>query len=164
MVTMAVDPVFVDTNILVYAAIPSSPFFGPAFGKLDAFRQAGVALWVSRQIFREYLAVLSRPQPYAPPVPAVTLIADIVRFEIPVPDRRGRARGHGEPTGLFGLDPHRRQAGPRRQHRRHDADPQPAPALDAQHCRLHTIRHAYPDRAPGLDSMRQNPQGRSSAR
>jgi hypothetical protein len=31
MATMAADPVFVDTNILVYAAIPSAPFHGPAF-------------------------------------------------------------------------------------------------------------------------------------
>lgn len=59
MATMVVDPVFVDTNILVYAAVPSSPFYGPAFGKLDAFRRAGVELWVSRQILREYLATLS---------------------------------------------------------------------------------------------------------
>jgi predicted nucleic acid-binding protein len=34
MATMAADPVFVDTNILVYAAIASAPFHGPAFGKL----------------------------------------------------------------------------------------------------------------------------------
>jgi len=81
MATTAADPVFVDTNVLVYAAIPSSPFYAPAFAQLDALRHAGVALWLSRQIFREYLAVLSRPQPFTPPLPATTLIGDIMRFQ-----------------------------------------------------------------------------------
>jgi predicted nucleic acid-binding protein len=75
------DPVFVDTNILVFAAITSSPFHAEAFGQLDAFRQAGVELWISRQILREYLAVLSRPQPFSPPLSAATLIADVGRFQ-----------------------------------------------------------------------------------
>jgi hypothetical protein len=48
MATTAADPVFVDTNILVFAAITSAPFHGLAFEKLDAFRQVGVELWVSR--------------------------------------------------------------------------------------------------------------------
>ena len=56
MATTAADPVFVDTNILIYAAIASSPFYGPAIGKLDSFRRVGVELWVSRQTLREYLA------------------------------------------------------------------------------------------------------------
>jgi predicted nucleic acid-binding protein len=81
MATTAADPVFADTNVLVYAAIASAPLYGPAFARLDAFRQAGVELWVSRQILREYLAVLSRPQPYTPPLPTATLIADIIRFQ-----------------------------------------------------------------------------------
>jgi predicted nucleic acid-binding protein len=77
----APDPVFVDTNVLVFAAITSSPFYFEAFGRLDALRQAGVELWVSRQILREYLANLSRPQPFTPPLPAPTLIADIHRLQ-----------------------------------------------------------------------------------
>ena len=43
-------------------------------------RQAGVELWVSRQILREYLATLSRPQPCSRPIAAVTLAADVRRF------------------------------------------------------------------------------------
>jgi predicted nucleic acid-binding protein len=66
---------------LVYAVITSSSFFAEAFGQLDVFRRAGVELWVSRQSLREYLATLSRPQPFTPPLPAPTLIADIRRFE-----------------------------------------------------------------------------------
>jgi len=81
MATTAADPVFVDTNILIYAAIVSSPFYGPAIGKLDSFRRVGVELWVSRQTLREYLAALSRPQPCTSPLPAATLIADVVRIQ-----------------------------------------------------------------------------------
>ncbi len=77
----APDPAFVDTNVLVFAAITSSPFYSEAFGRLDALRQAGVELWVRRQILREYLATLSRPQPFTPPLTAPTLIADIHRFQ-----------------------------------------------------------------------------------
>jgi predicted nucleic acid-binding protein len=81
MATTAADPVFVDTNALVYAAIPSSPFYSHAFAELDALRRAGVELWVSRQILREYLAVLSRPQPLTQPLPVTTLIAGVIRFQ-----------------------------------------------------------------------------------
>ena len=80
-VVAAPDPVFIDTNILVFAAITSSPFHAEAFGRLDALRRAGVELWLNRQVLREYLATLSRPQPFTPPLPAPTLIADIRRFE-----------------------------------------------------------------------------------
>jgi predicted nucleic acid-binding protein len=81
MATKAADPVFVDTNVLVFAAISTSPFYAPAFARLDELRQAGAELWVSRQILREYLVVLSRPQPFTPPLPAATLIGDITRFQ-----------------------------------------------------------------------------------
>lgn len=80
------DSVFVDTNILVYAAISTAPFHAEAFGHLDAFRRAGAELWISRQILCEYIATLSRPQPFTPPLPAATLIADVhmlaTRFRI----------------------------------------------------------------------------------
>jgi predicted nucleic acid-binding protein len=77
----APDPVFVDTNVLVYAAISSSPFHGPAFARLDALGKAGVELWISRQVLREYLALLSRPQPYTSPLPAATLVGDVIRLQ-----------------------------------------------------------------------------------
>lgn len=68
--------------MLVFAAIATSPFHAEAFGQLDAFRQIGVELWISRQILREYLASLSRPEPFTLPLPAATLIADIDRFQL----------------------------------------------------------------------------------
>jgi predicted nucleic acid-binding protein len=61
MATTAVDPVFVDTNVLVFATIPSSPFHRQAIAALHAIAQSGAAGWVSRQVLREYLVQLTRP-------------------------------------------------------------------------------------------------------
>jgi predicted nucleic acid-binding protein len=80
-VVAAPDPVFVDTNILVYAAVPAFPLHAAALARLDALRQAGVALWLSRQILREYLATLTRPQAFTPPIAPGVLVADVIRFQ-----------------------------------------------------------------------------------
>jgi predicted nucleic acid-binding protein len=42
--------------------------------------QAGAELWVSRQILREYLAVLTRPGTTTLASPAATAVADIAAF------------------------------------------------------------------------------------
>jgi predicted nucleic acid-binding protein len=81
MVTTAVDPVFLDTNILIYAKTALSPFHAAAVGKLHALATAGHPLWVSRQIFREYLAAMSRPGMLTAPVAMPALLADIRSFE-----------------------------------------------------------------------------------
>ncbi len=81
MATTAVDPVFVDTNILVYRRIAESPFHGAALAKLNNLDAAGHALWISRQILREYLVSMSRPGTLAVPPPLPSLIADVRFFE-----------------------------------------------------------------------------------
>ena len=73
--------VFIDTNILIYANLLGSPFRSVAQAKLQAYEQAGIELWLSRQVLREYLAALTRPQVYTNPIPVSALIADVVRFE-----------------------------------------------------------------------------------
>jgi predicted nucleic acid-binding protein len=78
---VAPDPVFVDTNILVYAAVPAFPLHADALARLDDFRRADVELWVSRQILREYLAALTRPQAFTPPIAPTTLVTDVNRFQ-----------------------------------------------------------------------------------
>jgi len=40
-------------------------------------RQDGTPLWLSRQVFREYLAVATRPQAFGPALPMVAAIADV---------------------------------------------------------------------------------------
>ena len=40
----------------------------------------GASLWLSRQIFREYLAAATRPQASGPALPMAAAIADVHRF------------------------------------------------------------------------------------
>jgi predicted nucleic acid-binding protein len=81
MATTAADPVFVDTNILVFANTATAPFHVEAQAVLQSFAVSGTELWISRQILREYLATLSRPQSFTAPLPVTTLFADITRFQ-----------------------------------------------------------------------------------
>lgn len=60
MATMDGERVFVDTNVLVYAAIPQSPFCLKARSALLALERRRCSVWISRQIIREFLASMSR--------------------------------------------------------------------------------------------------------
>jgi|SRR5579884_502840 len=81
MATMVVDPILVDTNVLIYHQIARSPLHAPARQQLGDLSAAGHALWVSRQILREYLAAMSRPGTVTPPPPMTALIADVRTFQ-----------------------------------------------------------------------------------
>jgi len=52
--------IFIDTNILVYANNSLSPFCTAARTKLNDVIATYENLWVSRQVFREFTAVVSR--------------------------------------------------------------------------------------------------------
>ena len=58
---------FVDTNVLVYAAVPAAPLHDRARDALAAGAAEG-PLCLSRQVLREFLAVLTRPQVWARPI------------------------------------------------------------------------------------------------
>ena len=81
MATTAVDPVLVDTNVLIYHQIARSPFYAAARNQLRDLSAAGHALWVNRQILREYLAATSRPGTVTPPLSMTALIADVRTFQ-----------------------------------------------------------------------------------
>ena len=70
MATTAVDPVFLDTNVLIYSRLNLSPFHAAAVAKLAALSAAGHELWISRQTLREYLAGMSRPGALTGTVPS----------------------------------------------------------------------------------------------
>ncbi len=57
MATTAASPMFLDTNVLVYAGVTSAPLHAAALHPIQGREQAGVTLWISRQVIREYLAV-----------------------------------------------------------------------------------------------------------
>ncbi len=48
MTTKGVEPIFLDTNILVYASIDSSPFYDLARRIITTYEQTGTPLWISR--------------------------------------------------------------------------------------------------------------------
>lgn len=81
MTTMAADPAFVDTNILIYASQRGSAFHARAVARLERARRDGESLWISRQILREYLAATTRPQPGQVPLPMAQALADAESFE-----------------------------------------------------------------------------------
>ncbi|MBI3966858.1 MAG: type II toxin-antitoxin system VapC family toxin [Chloroflexi bacterium] len=75
------SPLFVDTNILVYANSASSQWHAPAQQALESAAAAGVELWISRQTLREYLAVVTRQQYFPSPLPVADAIARVQYFE-----------------------------------------------------------------------------------
>lgn len=83
---MAADPVFVDTNVLVYANQKRSAFHVEALALLERAGQEGAALWISRQVLREYLATVTRPQGGEPALPMVVALERVrsfaARFEV----------------------------------------------------------------------------------
>lgn len=81
MATTAVEPVFIDTNILVYANVFSAPQHLSARSHLQDLAAYGVKPWISRQVLREYMATLTRVQTFTNPVSPAELTVDIHRFE-----------------------------------------------------------------------------------
>src|SRR5262245_12702416 len=81
MATTAADPVFVDTNTLIYVQQAHSPFHAAATAKLQALASAGNPLWISRQILREYLAAMSGPGMLSSPVLMSALVTDVQSFQ-----------------------------------------------------------------------------------
>jgi len=75
-----VQACFVDTNVLVFAASSGAPLHQRASEELRRRSDSGQELWLSRQVLREYLAVLSRPQTFAMPRPVRELVGDIRYF------------------------------------------------------------------------------------
>jgi predicted nucleic acid-binding protein len=73
--------VFVDTNVLVQARFAPAPFHARARRALEAGPRSGAPLRLSRQILREYLAVVTRPQTWAVPLPTAEALADLERLE-----------------------------------------------------------------------------------
>lgn len=75
------ERVFIDTNILIRATIASAPLHEPAAARLEQLWQSGAELWISRQVIREYLMNVTRPQSYSAPVPADRAVEQIRRFQ-----------------------------------------------------------------------------------
>jgi predicted nucleic acid-binding protein len=73
--------VFVDTNVLLRATITAMPLHREAADLIAAQRSQGATLWLSRQVLREYLAVVTRPQTFAVPLAAADAIGRVRTFQ-----------------------------------------------------------------------------------
>ena len=71
------EPLFVDTNIWLYATDPYSPFHAGALRALDTAQDSGAPLVTSPQILRKYLAVGTRPGVIASGLSLVDLLANV---------------------------------------------------------------------------------------
>jgi predicted nucleic acid-binding protein len=72
---------FVDTNVLVYATWQASRWHTPSRAALERLAETDEPIRVSRQILREHLAVVTRPQTWAVPLPTAEALADLERLE-----------------------------------------------------------------------------------
>lgn len=77
--------VFLDTNILMFATSPTAPRHADARVAIDGLRAAGVALSVSRQVLREYLAGMTRQLPNPTPAAVAPIVVNVHRFQVDFP-------------------------------------------------------------------------------
>lgn len=78
---MDAEAVFVDTNVLVHANSEDSPSRQVARQRLLGLAAAGHPLWISRQVLREYAAVVSRLMNEKNAFDGPAIVADLRRFE-----------------------------------------------------------------------------------
>ena len=71
---------FVDTNVLVKARILEAPDHENARASLERAFAEPDALRINRQVLREYLAVVTRPQTWAVPLSREDALTDVERL------------------------------------------------------------------------------------
>jgi predicted nucleic acid-binding protein len=79
MATMDDKALFVDTNVLVYPNVIETPFHEQALATINAAYQANRTIWISRQVIREYLVTMTRPQAFEN-LPKTTVLEQIEQF------------------------------------------------------------------------------------
>src|SRR5262245_65450005 len=90
MATRSAEPVFVDADVLVYAHVAEAPWHREAQEAIRDYEAAGTSVWVSRQVLREYLVSLTRPQQFPIPPALETVVAQVRHFQ-----RRFRVANEG---------------------------------------------------------------------
>jgi predicted nucleic acid-binding protein len=88
---MDAKSIFIDTNVLIYANNRESTLCEVARGKLDELTRSGATLFVSNQVIREYLVIMTRPGFIEKPISLESAIEDAQRitkeFALLIPDR-----------------------------------------------------------------------------
>jgi len=73
------EPLFIDTNILIYANVATAPLHELALIAIRNAHQSGRPLWISRQVLREFIAARTRPQTFAQPS-APEVVIERIRY------------------------------------------------------------------------------------
>ena len=71
---------FIDTNVLIYARILEAPDHHIAREGLNRALRENEPIRISRQVAREYLAVMTRPQTWDNPLTREEVLQDVNRF------------------------------------------------------------------------------------
>ena len=71
---------FVDTNVLVRARFRTSPCHAAARATLARARVNSEPIRISRQVVREYLVTVTRPQDWSEPLPMAAALRDVEWF------------------------------------------------------------------------------------
>ena len=72
---------FLDTNVLVRARFEAAPGHGLARQRMQEAGKSRETLRISRQVLREYLATVTRPQSWSPPVAMDAALEHIAALE-----------------------------------------------------------------------------------
>jgi predicted nucleic acid-binding protein len=72
------DRIFIDTNILIYASVNETPFHSIAVEKMNLLESKNLELFISRQVIREFIAVLTRP--VYKRQPSISEIVDLIEY------------------------------------------------------------------------------------
>ena len=72
---------FFDTNVLVRARFEAAPDHRLARLRMSEASERRETLRISRQVLREYLATVTRPQAWSPPVPMDEALGHAARLE-----------------------------------------------------------------------------------
>jgi predicted nucleic acid-binding protein len=75
------DSAFVDTNVLLRALTPQLELHAEANTLLRDAWAKGDELWISRQVIREYLAQVTRPQAFTQPLSGEQLAGQVQTIE-----------------------------------------------------------------------------------
>ncbi len=75
------EPLFVDTNILIYANVATAPLHEQALNAIKAAHQTKRPLWISRQVLREFIVARTRPQTFAQPSTPEVVIERVCYLE-----------------------------------------------------------------------------------
>ncbi len=72
---------FLDTNVLVRARFEAAPSHNLARRRMREAGESGESLRISRQVLREYLATVTRPQTWSPAIEMEAALAHVATLE-----------------------------------------------------------------------------------